>query len=241
MLLHKYPEAERYYDRAVSLSPDLAFTYFWKVRLYLLWEGNTEKARAVIKQSLKNIGSLEDKWLVFMSVLLDVFDGDYEKALGQLSSYELKVFDTQFFFIPTTQIYAQIYGMMGNQQLKQQYYESARKVLGQRIQEHPEDARFHSSLGIVLAGLGRKEDAVREGKRGVELLGVTKEAWRGLYRVTDLARVYVMVGEYDAAVEQLVFLLSVPGEISIPLLRLDPVWDPLRDHPRFKKLLEEGK
>jgi hypothetical protein len=49
----------------------------------------------------------------------------------------------------------------------------------------------------------------------------------------------VMVGEYDAAIEQLEFLLERPGWISIPLLRLDPAWDPLRKHPRFKKLVEE--
>jgi hypothetical protein len=55
----------------------------------------------------------------------------------------------------------------------------------------------------------------------------------GVIRVGDLARIYVMVGEYDAAIDQLEFLLSRPGELSIPLLRLDPAWDPLRDQPRF--------
>lgn len=50
-----------------------------------------------------------------------------------------------------------------------------------------------------------------------------------------------MVGEYDKGIDQLEYLLSVPGQISIPLLRLDPDWDPLRDHPRFKRLLETRK
>ena len=75
----------------------------------------------------------------------------------------------------------------------------------------------------------------------MELLPVTKEAWRGLYRVDALAKIYVMVGEFDAAIDQLDFLLSIPSQLSIPLLRLDPAWAPLRDHPRFKKLLEGGK
>jgi tetratricopeptide (TPR) repeat protein len=114
--------------------------------------------------------------------------------------------------------------------------ESAQSILETRIQQQPKDARFHSSLGIVYAGLGCKDDAIREGKLAVELLPVSKEAWRGCYRVKDLARIYVMVGEFDAAIKKLEFLLSVPGEMSIPLLRLDPVWDPLRDHSRFKKL-----
>ena len=64
---------------------------------------------------------------------------------------------------------------------------------------------------------------------------------RGPYRVEDLARIYVMVGEHDEAIDQLEYLLSIPGPLSIPLLQLDPAWDPLCDHPRFKKLVESGK
>jgi WD40 repeat protein len=74
-----------------------------------------------------------------------------------------------------------------------------------------------------------------------KLLPVNKEAWRGFYLVKDLANIYVMSGEFDLAIDQLEFLLSVPGEMSIPLLKLDPAWDPLRDYSRFKKLLESYK
>ncbi len=130
---------------------------------------------------------------------------------------------------------------MNKKELAKKYYEEARSILETKIQERPEDGRFHSSLGVAYAGLGRKEDALREGKLGVKLLPVTKEAWRGLYRVEALAKIYVMVDEFDEAIDQLEFLLSKPGEMSIPLLRLDPAWDPLRDHPRFKKLTEAGK
>jgi len=241
LLLRKYPQAEPYFDRAISLAPDWPLLYAWKMRLYLIAEGSTEKARAVLEQALQNIGSVEDPSIFFPWVLLEIFDGNYQKALDRLSSGTLKAFESQFYFVPKAQLYAQINGLMGNQQLEQAYYESARNILETKIQERPEDARFHSSLGIVYAGLGRKEDALREGKLGVKLLPVTKDAWASTYRVEDLARIYVMVGKFDAAIDQLEFLLSVPGEMSIPFLRLDPAWDPLRDHPRFKKLIEAGK
>ena len=241
MLLRKYPEAEYYFERAISLAPDVSGAYKDKAWLYLRWEGSTEKARAVLEEALQNIGSVEDRFIILRSVLLNVFDGDYQEALDRLSSCQFEAFDAQFFFIPKVQLYAQINGLMGNQQLEQTYHDSARSILESKIEERPEDARLHSALGIAYAGLGRKEDAIREGKLGVELLSVTKEAWRGLFRVEDLARIYVMVGEHDAAIDQLEFLLSVPGEMSIPLLRLDPAWAPLRDHPRFKKLIEAGK
>ena len=96
-------------------------------------------------------------------------------------------------------------------------------------------------LGIAYAGLGRNKDAVREGRLALELLPISRDAWRGIKRVKDLARIYVMVGEYDKAIDQLEVLLLRPGWMSIPLLRLDPAWDPLRDHPRFQKLLESDK
>ena len=130
---------------------------------------------------------------------------------------------------------------MNKKEPAKKYYDEARSILESKIEEQPEDARFHSSLGIAFAGLGRKEDAIREGKLAVELLPVTKEAINGLLKVKNLASIYVMVGEFDAAIDQLEYMLSIPASLSIPLLRLDPAWDPLRDHRRFKRLLEEGK
>ena len=67
---------------------------------------------------------------------------------------------------------------------------------------------------------------------------MSKEAMRGAFRVEDLARIYTMVGEYDAAIDQLEILLAVPSITAIPMLRIDPIWKPLRDHPRFQRLLE---
>jgi len=239
VLLGKYPEAEHYYERAISLAPDLPRSYAWKSQLYLLWEGKTEKARAVLAEAPQDIGSLDDHVIVLWSVLLDVFDEDYQGALARLSSGTLEAFGTQFYFIPRAQLYAQIYGLMGKRQLEHTYYDSALSMLESKIREQPEDGRLRSALGIAYAGLGRKEDAIKEGKLGVKLLPVSKEAWRGLYRVEALAKIYAMVGEFDAAVEQIEFLLLRPGTLSIPLLRLDPAWQPLRNHPGFKQLVKD--
>jgi tetratricopeptide (TPR) repeat protein len=205
----------------------------------LCWEGNTRKARKVLDEALENIKKPES---MLLNSLADynVYCGNYQGALGWLS-LKPKDTDTQFNFIPTALRYAQIYGYMNRRELAKKYYEEARSILETKIQERPEDERFHSALGIAYAGLGRKEDAIREGKLGVELLPVSKEAYRGTYRVESLARIYAMVGEFDAAIDQIEYLLLIPSELSIPLLRLDPAWNPLRDHPRFKKLVEAGK
>jgi hypothetical protein len=82
--------------------------------------------------------------------------------------------------------------------------------------------------------------AIQEAKKATDLLPVSKEFWRGALRVKDLAQVYVMVGEYDKAFDQIEYLLSIPGELSVPLLKLDPVWAPLRELPRFQKIVKNN-
>jgi len=238
MLLRKYSEAERYFNRAISLSPDLPRGYNSKAWLYVRWEGSTEKARAVLEEAVQNIKLAENTDIVNSLVDIDVLDGNYQEALDRLS---LKSEDIDKMGYSNALRYARIYGYMNKNELAKKYYDDARSILESKIEEHPEDAWFHSSLGIAYAGLGHKEEAIREGKLGVELLPVNKEAMRGTYRVEDLARIYVMVDEFDAAIEQLEFLLANPGVMTIPLFRLDPAWDPLRGHPRFKKLIEAGK
>lgn len=92
---------------------------------------------------------------------------------------------------------------------------------------------------IEPVALGRKEDAIREGKLGVELFPGSKDAMIGPSRVRDLAFIWLLLGEYAAALDRIEYLLSNPSWFSVPLLRLDPRWDPLRDHPRFQRLIEQ--
>ncbi len=236
MLLRSYPEAEYYFERAISLAPDVPLAYDFKARTYVLAEGSTEKARAALKDALQNIKPTENASIVHSLVDIGVYDANYQEALDQLSLVSEDI-DNQHNFTPNSLRYAQIYGYMKKKELAKKYYEDARSLIEAKTQQHQKDARFRSALGIAYAGLGRKEDAIREGQLAVELLPVSKEAMRGTDRVEDLARIYVMVGEFDAAIDQLKFLLSVPGDMSIPLLRLDPAWDPLREHARFEQLV----
>ena len=111
----------------------------------------------------------------------------YEEALKILSDEPANVFDYHGFFTPKSQIIARIHGLKNNKNLEKIYYDSARVVLKSKLTTHPDDSRIHSALGIVLAGLGKKDEAIREGKRATELLPITKEAWVGFTRELDLA------------------------------------------------------
>ena len=240
MALRDYPEADRFHDRAVSLTPDRSCPYYCKALIYLRWQGSRKKARAVLEQASQKVDLEGSPPILFPWVLLDVFDGNYQEALDRLSSGSSEAFDWLYYYIPKAQLYAQIYGLMHRPQLAQTYYDSARTFLETRLPERPEDARLHSALGIAYAGLGRKQEAIREGKLAVELLPATKDAVKGPPRVKDLARIYVMIGEYHAAIDQLEVVLSIPRQAWDPFLQLDPIWDPLQDHPRFQRLLEGG-
>ena len=116
-------------------------------------------------------------------------------------------------------------------------YDSARLVLERKLAEDPEDPRLHSALGLALAGLGRSAEAIRSSDRAVELLPISREAWRGGDLVIDAARILTRVGETEAAIDRLERMLSVPSALTVTGLRLDPTWDPFRDHPRFQALL----
>ncbi len=120
-------------------------------------------------------------------------------------------------------------------------FDSATVVLEARIRDRPDDARSHSSLGRAYAGLGRKEEAIREGLRAVELLPISRDALVGPNYVLELAWIYAMVGEPEAAIEQLDRYLSVPANWSIEGLLHDPLLDLLRDHPRFQALVERHR
>jgi Flp pilus assembly protein TadD len=112
-------------------------------------------------------------------------------------------------------------------------------VLEKKLEVRPDEARFHSQLGLAYANLGRNDEAVREGIKGVNLAPISKEAFYAQFLVTNLAEIFVIIGDYDSAVEQLKALLSMPGFASVPYLKLDPIWKPLYDHPGFKELIGE--
>ena len=239
-LTRDFARAESLYDRAIALSPDGVRPYFYKAGLYLRRDGSTEKARAVLDEA-QTVGLGDAPDVVFARVLLAIFDRRFDEAIARLSSGAPDVFADQQRFITRAHLYAQVYGLMRRRDLERAYYDSARRIVGARLRDQPDDSRLHSVLGVAYAGLGRTREAIQEGRRGVELRPISKDTYQGYYREWDLARIYVMVGDYDAAVDRLAYLVSIPGYLTPAWLRIDPTWDSLRGHPRFQRLVAERK
>jgi len=131
--------------------------------------------------------------------------------------------------------------MAGDKEKAREAFIAARAEQEKTTQAQPNYADAWSALGLIDAGLGRKEEALREGRRAVELLPVEKDAMRGSAMISSLATIAAWVGDKGLAFEQLAYLIRRPSGLSYGELRLMPWWDPLRGDPRFEKILEEAK
>src|SRR5438034_4946589 len=120
-------------------------------------------------------------------------------------------------------------------------FTAARAEQEKIVQAQPNYGPALCVLGLIDAGLGRKEEALREGRRAVELLPVEKDAMNGTNMVKYLAAIAAWVGDKDLACEQLASIIRRPSNLSYGQLKLLPFWDPLRGDPRFEKLAEESK
>jgi hypothetical protein len=115
---------------------------------------------------------------------------------------------------------------------------SAARVLEEKLtRDQPDYAQAWSLLGRVDAAFGRKEDAVREGRRACELLPLSKDAGAGAGLITSLAVIYAWTGEKDLALEQLVVSAQIANGVTYGELKLEPQWDSLRGDPRFEEIV----
>jgi TolB-like protein/Flp pilus assembly protein TadD len=232
--LRRYEEAERYYDRSISLDPDQIGAYGWKAFNYWL-QGSLEKARATLEEMPKKTDPQSlHAWHIWW-VYQRICERNYQAALELLSSDFVESSNGR-----KARLAGFVYNLMNEPELAHNSFDSARILLEKKAKKQPDDPPTHSQLGIAYAGLGRKEDAIREGKLAVELYSVSKDAYEGPEHVINLALIYVMVGEFEEALDKIEFLFSIPNYYSVPFFRLDPRWDPLREHPGFKRLLEEN-
>jgi serine/threonine protein kinase/Flp pilus assembly protein TadD len=236
--LKRYDKAELFLQKAKNLDPGSGETYYYLSACYILSKGDLNKARKILDE-VKNWAADNTDNFFKGQVEIDIYERKYSNALNRLKKIELTAINDQHYFIPKD-FFAGIINLYdGKTAEAKKLFNSTAILLNKKIKESPNDSRFYSALGLVYAGLDKKDEAIREGKLGVELLPMNKEALGGFYREFDMVKIYIMVGEFELAIDKLDYLLSAPGELSISSVKLDPMFDPIRKLPEYKTLIKK--
>ncbi len=226
-----YKSAEKYYKRAIELAPNENEPFFLLANNYIDWKGDTKLAR----ETIKNIKFEIKQWYL---IRLNILDRNFEETLRQLKSSK-KNKDTFFEFIPNSQAIALVYKYLKNDNLSRIYFDSAKTELEKKILANPEDIRLPVSLSITYAGLGEKTKAFGAFNKAVELAPKNVEILPINTQKAYLAKIYTMLGDYVNALKQINYLLANYADFSVNILKLDPLYDPLRDQDGYKAIIDK--
>lgn len=232
-MMRQYQEADQYYELAIKLAPDQISPYLYKIDNYYLWDGGTKRADLTFQRLPPTENNIDLYWIQH-----SIYLRDYAAAISRIESTEVQIFDEQNGFVPKEQLLGTAYKLSNQSERALHYYRQAREILESNLKRNPHDPRILSSLGLVYAALGDTDQAIEKGRLGVEVVPMEKNFVEGTFRGMDLAKIYVVTGRYDAAIDVLERLLAKPGFISIKLLQLDPEYERLYQLPRFRKLME---
>jgi TolB-like protein/Flp pilus assembly protein TadD len=238
MAVRNFEAADKTLDRAIAVAPKSFSTLALKAYLAAAWTGDlsvAEKQFSSIPADVDPSGLVTwgRYWMLtlqrkFPEALVVVQKFPRETLMAYTTAPAPKAF-----------LEGNIHFLEGDKATSQIEFEKARVVSEQLLREAPEDPARHVQHGLILAALGRKEEAIAEGKRAVEIVPESQDAFDGPRFTCSLAEIYARTGESDEAFRLLDHLLAVPNGLTVPMLKLDPAWDPVRRDPRFQALIDK--
>jgi serine/threonine-protein kinase len=221
--------------RTISLFPELADGYVFLSNVYLWGEGDPVKTKIFldsIPPILRN--TFRGKYAIAETMARN-FDAAAEIYLDRLPVAN-SLADTIWIYSRL----AELMRYLNRPADERTYWDSARIFLEPLYEKPaPVGSRMTQSLGVVYAGLGRKQEARDAALEAVADLPLSQDHFLGSEPLFELAHTYVLVGDYDEAIELLDTLLSIPSEVTVALVKMYPLSDPLRDNPRFQALIEK--
>jgi TolB-like protein/Flp pilus assembly protein TadD len=238
MAQRDFETADKLLDRAIAADPQSIGAHGMKSALAVAWKGDVGFA----ENQLSSVppGFDPDGLVTSARIWVLSLQRKFAEALqlvqrfgGETLTYPVRG------PCPKALLEGSLYLHQGDKEKAHAAFEQARIVAERLVRDAPDDPGRHAQLGVVLAGLGKKEDAINEGKKAVELLPESEDAFDGPQATAALAEIYAWVGEHDEALRLLDHLLTVPSGLTVSTLKIDPTWDPLRKDPRFQALIEK--
>jgi serine/threonine-protein kinase len=235
--LRRFSDMAAVLDRAHEIVPNDVDTKVARALVDLRWRADTRPLHTVIDTVLAEnpaiASTLADTWL---TLALSEHDfGTATRALAALGNNAISI-DT----ISLSPAFARglVARAQGDGIAATAAFSEARTRQEQVVREQPDYAPGHCVLGLIDAALGHKEDALREGRRAIELLPIAKDSINGAHMIEFFAITCAWAGEKDLALEQLRFATQNPSQINYGELKLHPYWDALRGDPRFQKIVD---
>ena len=230
--LRRYDEALEAFDRSLAVEPSSLQTVEDKAMVHLA-RGDLDGARAILAEPPPGIDLTN--FVTFVSNFWDLYWALNPEQRNLVKRLRPSAFDGDAGAWGI--VLAGIYWTEGDARRAAAYADSSRIALEQQLKASPEDAQRRVFLGLSLAYLGRKADAVREAQEGARRVPPSADATSGTYFQHQLVRVYMLVGEPDKALDILEPLLKIPYYLSPGWLKIDPTFAPLRGNPRFERLV----
>ena len=234
--LRRYADEVSVYDRAIAVVPKDAALRASRSEIELSWHADPGPLISTV-EALVAEDSSEAKHLAFIWIRGALCKRDFDDARRALAALPIDGCYDDTIPIPRSWCEGVVAQLGGDKATARAAFSTARAEGAKLVAEQPEYAEGFCVLGIADAALGHKDDAIREGRRAVELMPVSKDAIRGPLLIQYLAVIYAWTGEVDLALEQLSVAASIPSHLSYGQLRLHPYWDPLRGDPRFEKIV----
>jgi TolB-like protein/tRNA A-37 threonylcarbamoyl transferase component Bud32/Tfp pilus assembly protein PilF len=237
-----FSEATAAWDRVLAVAPGDPSSRVWRALVDLDSRADTrpayEAVQNIVTEDPSAVDSIAEHWLYLALCRRDA--AEMGRALASLPPEGIVRRDL---LMPRPFCEGLAARARGDAKGAEAAFIAAHVEMEKILREQPDYAQAFCVLGLSDAALGRKEDAIREGRRALELLPVAKDMMAGGVVLANLAIIYAWAGEKDRALEQLATAIRFPSPefLSYGQLKLHPFWDPLRGDPRFDKLLEESK
>jgi TolB-like protein/Tfp pilus assembly protein PilF len=234
--LRQYADAERVLDRAIAVGPKDSNTRAYRAAIELRWHADPQPLSSAILAILAEDPG-EGQNIVQLWLEVSLCERDLDGARRALAALPIAGCYDDFIPFPRASCEGVVAQMKGDKAAAHAAYTTVRNEAAKLIADQPDYAEGLCVLGMADAALGNKQDAIREGRRAVELLPVSKNAIEGSLLIEYLALIYAWTDENDLAFQQLAVAARTPGFLSYGELLLHPRWDPLRRDPRFEKFV----